>query len=377
MTRDSDVDAIRAQFPVVDHWTYLYNGSIHPQPTPVVRAMRDFIDAWAEGGEAAFPQGMDAFLELREHLARLIGGKASNIVVTESTTSALNLAHQLVRPTADQNVVLDELAFMTNTYPWLISGLAGPEVRFVPEVDGSISISDLKAALDPATALLSISAVAVSSGFRHDLGAVSDVAAAAGVPVLADGAQAVGVIDIDLARTPIDFLAGTTSKWLMGPAGVGFLHLGDQYLGATPPSLGWLAAANVGDWDLRHGVLHEDAMRFQGGIPNFIGVVGALAALRFRDEIGDQLIKSRIAELTSYLIDELRSLGADLWTPQPASQRAGIVFFRSPRAAEIHERLRSERIYTGTFMGGVRCDPSVYNTYAELDGFLSVVAPFL
>ena len=377
MNHDSDIEAIRTQFPVVDQWTYLYNGSIHPQPAPVVRAMHDFIGAWAEGGEAAFPQGMDSFLELREQLARLIGGKASNVVVTESTTSALNLAHGLVRPTSDQNVVLDELTFMTNTYPWLLSGLAGPDVRFVPEVAGSIDISDLRAALDPATALLSISAVAVSSGFRHDLGAVSEVAAAAGVPVLADGAQAVGVIDIDLGETPIDFLAGTASKWLMGPAGVGFLHLADQYLAATPPSLGWLAAANVGDWDLRHGVLHEDAMRFQGGIPNFIGVVGSLAALRFRDEVGDQFIKSRIAELTTYLVDELRTLGADLWTPEPAAHRAGIVFFRSPRAAEIHDRLRSERIYTGTFMGGIRCDPSFYNTHTELDRFLSVVAPLL
>jgi cysteine desulfurase / selenocysteine lyase len=377
MSRDADIDAIRAHFPVVGHWNYLYNGSIHPQPISVVRAMRDFIGAWSEGGEAVFPQGMDAFLELRDRLAGLIGGKGSNIVITESTTSALNLAHQLVRPTAEQNVVLDELAFMTNTYPWLVSGLAGPEVRFVPEVDGSIRSSDMRAALDSRTALLSISAVAVSNGFRHDLGAVSGVAAAAGVPVLADGAQAVGVVDIDLARTPIDFLAGTATKWLMGPAGVGFLHLADQYLDVTPPNVGWLAAANVGDWDLRHGVLHEDAMRFQGGIPNFIGVVGALAALKFRDEIGDQYIKDRIAELTTYLMDELRGLGADLWTPHAAANRAGIVFFRSSRAAEIHDRLRSERIYTGTFMGGIRCDPSVYNTHAELDQFLSVVAPLL
>jgi selenocysteine lyase/cysteine desulfurase len=377
MSRDSDIDSIRTQFPVVGHWTYLYNGSIHPQPTPVVRAMRDFVEAWAEGGEAVFPQGMEAFLELREHLATLIGGKASNIVITESTTSALNLAHQLVRPTAAQNVVLDELAFMTNTYPWLMSGLAGPEVRFVPEVDGSVRIPDLRAALDSATALLSISAVAVSSGFRHDLGDVSDIAVAAGVPVLADGAQAAGVVDVDLASTPIDFLAGTASKWLMGPAGVGYLHLANQYLDATPPSLGWMAAANVGDWDLRHGELHKDAMRFQGGIPNFVGVVGALAGLQFREEIGDQFIKSRIAELTTYLMDELRGLGADLWTPYPSACRAGIVFFRSPRAAEIHDALRSERIYTGTFMGGIRCDPSVYNTHAELDQFLSVVTPFL
>ena len=60
----------------------------------------------------------------------------------------------------------------------------------------------------------------------------------------------------------------------MGPAGVGFLYIADPYLGATPPAVGWLAAANVSDWDVRLCRLYDDAMRFQGGIPNLVGSVG-------------------------------------------------------------------------------------------------------
>ena len=67
--------------------------------------------------------------------------------------------------------------------------------------------------------------------------------------MIVDVAQAAGVVEIDLAVTPVDFVAGTAAKWLMGPAGVGYLHVADRYLGATPPTTGWLAAANVADWD--------------------------------------------------------------------------------------------------------------------------------
>ncbi len=117
---NKDIEEIRALFPVVEHWTYLYNGSVHPQPTPVVEAMTDFVRDWSQGGEAAYPAGMDAFMELREGLARLIGGKGSNIVITDSTTTALNLAAQLVAPQPDQNVVLEDLAFMTSIPGWRV-----------------------------------------------------------------------------------------------------------------------------------------------------------------------------------------------------------------------------------------------------------------
>ena len=57
-----------------------------------------------------------------------------------------------------------------------------------------------------------------------------------------------------------------------------------------------------------------------------------------------------------------------------ASERAGIVFVRSDRAAEIQHQLRAERIYCGSFLGGIRCDPSFYNTTADIDRLLHVLA---
>lgn len=377
MTTDRTISELRDLFPVVEHWTYLYNGSIHPLARPVVAAMKKYLDECADGGEAAFPGGHDRFLALKERLAELLHTGAANIVITESTSAGLNLAAQILAPAPDENVVLTDLAFMSNTYPWLASRAAIPDVRFVEERSGRVALEDLRAKIDTKTACVSICAVTVGSGFRYDLARLTDMTQEAGVPLIVDGAQALGLVDVDVNSTRVDFLAGTTSKWLMGPTGVGYLYVADEYLGTSPPNAGWMSASNVDEWDVRHCELHEDAGRFQAGIPNLVGVVGALAGLELLDEIGRPFIEQRVGELTQYLLDGLNRLGVDIWTPPAAAERAGIVFFRIPRYQEAHLELMAKRIYCGSFLGGIRCDPTFYNTQEELDKFLVVIASYV
>ncbi len=373
MTDESKAIELRKLFPVVDHWTYLYNGSIHPCPRPVAEAMASFLRQWQEGGEAAFFTAHEAFVKLREKFAALIHAKVENIVITESTTAALNLAAQLLRPRATQNVVVTDLAFMSSTYNWLVGQLALSEVRFVKSRDGRIHMDDLAALVDENTAAVSICAVTVGSGFRFNLRDVCAITAPLNVPLIVDAAQALGVVEINACDPPLDFVACTASKWLMGPAGVGFLYLADRYLAATPPAVGWYAAANVAAWDVRHCELHHDARRFQGGLPNLIGAVGALAALELLEQIGRDFIERRVRMLTTHAMEGLEKIGVDLWTPRADDQRAGIVFLRPPEAALLHAKLKAARIYCGHFLGGVRIDPTFYNTHEEIDKFLAVV----
>ena len=377
MSVETEVAQLRKLFPVVEHWTYLYNGSIHACPTPVGDAMRAFLEQWQNGGEAAFFPAFEAFGRLKEKFAELIHARAENIVITESTTAGINLAAQIVRPRPGQNVVVTDLAFMSNTYPWLASQSAGAEVRFVKSRDGKIYVEDLAAEVDEQTAAVTICAVTVGSGFRFDLSQVHAITGKHDVPLIVDAAQALGVVDVDATDPPLDFLATTASKWLMGPAGVGFLYLKDRYLGATPPAVGWLSAANVSDWDVRHCQLHEDATRFQGGIPNLVGVVGALAGLELLEQIGREFIEQRVRELTTYLLDGLEDIGVAIWTPRADHERAGIVSFRTSHHETLHAQLKAEHVYCGTFQGCIRVDPNFYNTYEELDKFLAIVRSFV
>jgi cysteine desulfurase/selenocysteine lyase len=369
---DAMVRELRKLFPVVEHWTYLYNGSIHPCPRPVADAMRSFLHQWECDGREAWPPVWQAFCRLREKFAKLIHADARNIVITESTTAGINLAAQILRPQPGQNVVVTDLDFMTNTYTWLVSH---PEVelRFVPGKAGKIFVEDLATRVDGNTAAASICAVTVGSGYRCNLAEVYEVTARHNVPLMVDASQALGVIDVNVRNPAIDFLASTASKWLMGPTGVGFLYLADRWLNAVPPAAGWLSAANRNDWDLHHCRLHEDATRFQGGMLNLVGVVGALAALELIEQIGRDFIERRVRELTTYAMEELQALDVEIWTPRADDERAGIVFFRVPQSQELYAKLKAERICCGNFLGGIRFDPNFYNTHEEIDRLVSVV----
>ena len=114
-------------------------------------------------------------------------------------------------------------------------------------------------------------------------------------------------------------------------------------------------------------------MRFQGGIPNLVGVVGALAGLEFLEQVGRKFIERRVRKLTTYALEQLEKIGVDLWTPRGDRERAGIVFFRCPNHAKLHAKLKAARIYCGSFQGGIRIDPNFYNTFEELDKFLGIV----
>lgn len=372
MSDQARIEEWRELFPVVGHWIYLYNGSIHPCPRPVGDAMRAFLERWQNGGEAAWPGAFEAFGRLREKFAELVHAQARNIVITESTSAAINLAAHLVRPKPGQNVVLNDLDFMSDTYPWLACH-PGVELRFVKSRNGKVHTDDIAAQIDTGTAAVGLCAVTVGSGYRFNLAEVHAVTGWRGVPLIVDGAQALGVVDIDAGAPPLDFLASTASKWLMGPAGIGFLYVADRYLSERPLTAGWLAAANVGDWDVSKCSLHPDALRFQGGMPNLIGVVGALAGLELVERIGRDLIERRVRELTGYLLQELEKIGVSIWTPRGDGERAGIVFFRTPDHEVLHAKLKAARIYCGSFLGGLRLDPNFYNTFEELDTFLASV----
>jgi cysteine desulfurase/selenocysteine lyase len=365
------VAELRQLFPVTHHWTYLYNGGIHPCPRPVGDAMRSFLNDWETGGRDAWPRAYEALGVLKEKFARLIDSEAGNIVITESTTAGINVAAQILRPDKDQNVVVTDLEFMSDTYPWLVCHPA--EVRFAESRNGKIHAGDIAALIDERTAALIVSAVAAGSGFRVNLPELREVVERHTVPMIVDAAQALGVVDVSVKEAKASFLVCTASKWLMGPTGVGFLHVDDHYLDVTPPAVGWMAAENRNDWDLRRCQLYKDARRFQGGIPNLIGIVGALAGITLLEQIGREFIARRVHQLTSYAVECLEGIGVDIWTPRDPGERAGIVFFRVSGHQELFAKLKDARIYCGSFLDGIRIDPNFYNTFEEIDKFLGVV----
>lgn len=91
------------------------------------------------------------------------------------------------------------------------------EVRSVPATPDLAVVRAIADAIDDRTRLVVVSTVTYTTGARTDLDALASVCRARGVLLLADGAQSVGVLALDVRRTPLDALAVGASKYLCGP----------------------------------------------------------------------------------------------------------------------------------------------------------------
>src|SRR5690242_13496194 len=105
---------------------------------------------------------------------------------------------------------------------------------------------------------------------------VAELREATGVPVLVDGAQSAGAIEVD--ATAVDFCAFSCQKWLCGPDATGGLVVRDpEQLAVTAPSyLSQQAYEPTGEYTPREGAARYDSN--WTAVPSLAGLSAALDA---------------------------------------------------------------------------------------------------
>jgi L-cysteine/cystine lyase len=208
-----DFAQARAQFPVLEHFAYLNAGTFGPLTRATIEAMEERLRRDLELGRS----GSDVFGEItglrnqvRERIAALVGVEAGQVALTCSTTDGCNivLAGLDLSP-ADEVVTTTDEHF----------GLLGPlHASGASIVVASPEPEAILAAVTPRTRLLALSQVLWTDG---RLLPVAELRERSELPVLVDGAQAVGAIPVDAAG--LDFLTISAQKWLCGPDTIGAL----------------------------------------------------------------------------------------------------------------------------------------------------------
>jgi selenocysteine lyase/cysteine desulfurase len=316
----------------------------------------------------------------RHSLATLLGvPRDDDIALTRSTTHAiLSLANALPWRPGD-NVVITDLEFPANVYPWLSLAWREVETRVVThQPDGRVTADDLAAAIDRHTRVLAVSWVAFANGFRHDLARLSQLCADRRVLLFVDIIQGAGALPLDLGSLGVHMAAGGSHKWLLGPNGSGYLYCSrDTVAGMTPAAVGWLSVDNPFDFTNPHlGRLRRDARRFEESAPSVAPALGTGAAVDLLLEVGIQEVAASIETLTGHLVEEAQRAGLRVVSPRGSQEWSGIVIIEkeSPEAAVA--ALREEEIVAVPRGAGVRIAPHAYNTTAELDRAVEVLRRF-
>lgn len=264
----------RARFPVLERLAYLNAGTFGPLARATIEAIDAENRVAAEHGRVGTPY-FERMLALRarvrERLAAELRAAPEQLALTDSTTTGCNIVLAGLGLTADDEIVTTE----TEHFGLLGSLIASParvRVARLEDAIGDDAIDRLLALVGPRTRLLAVSHVSWVTGHRLD---VARLRRESGVPVLVDGAQSVGAIEVD--ATGVDFYAVSGQKWLCGPDSTGALFVRDaEALPVGRPSY-FAQAANdpsVPSFEPKPG-----AARFDSGWISVAALAGLDAAL--------------------------------------------------------------------------------------------------
>ncbi|MDW8299793.1 MAG: aminotransferase class V-fold PLP-dependent enzyme [Anaerolineae bacterium] len=325
-----DIWALRAEeFPVSHQTVYLNHAGISPLPRRAVLAMQEANERLMYNPSAAYGWFLEREQAMRANAARLINAASPDeIVGVQSTSLGLNLVAQALPWHSGENILLCDVEFPSNVYPWMrLVEQHGVEVRLIPARDGGLTVEALAQAADSRTRLVAVSAVQFLSGHRSDLQAIGDFCHAHGLIFAVDAIQAAGHIPIDVQAMHIGILAAGGQKSLMAPPGQGFLYVRSDLAEQMRPTL--VGPNATEDWIhwLKYNLTPlKGAARFTMGTSNVSGIVGLNESLSLLLELGLANIDSYVTELVRRTRQQLLERGYAVLTP---SAHAGILTFRA------------------------------------------------
>jgi len=293
----------------------------------------------------------------RQEIRDFIGAESDGeIIFTSNASHAINTVALGFKFRPGDKVLLTDLEHNSNLIPWLRLQRKIPiEVDVVEsKPDRTFDLESLKSKLENGKVrLVSMGYTSNLTGYTLPAESIIKIAHKHGSRVLLDAAQTVPHSTVDVHELDVDFLAFSAHK-MCGPKGVGILYAKKELLGQGPhedDESGIIEPAVVGGGTIRDATydsytLLEPPERFEAGIQNYPGQIGAGAAVKYLREIGMDHVSAHERELNIYLTEQLLNRYGDkgwfrIIGPPEASQRGGILTFeiKRPNCVGIAEDL--------------------------------------
>lgn len=247
------------------------------------------------GGYVAAAAAAPALDAGRAAIGVLTGLSGDDVVYTTGANNALDLL--LSSWPGERTIACPPCEYGPNLAIMAANGFA---VRGLPadgegrlDVDGAAKVL----AADP-PAFVHLTPLASHRGLAQPTAALADVCADLGLPLVVDGAQAIGHVDCAVGPSAI---YSSSRKWIAGPRGVGFLAIREDLVERLRPRI------PPPDWDSGLSV----KQRLDHGETNVAARVGYSVALGEHLAAGPEHVRSRLAEVGRMTREALA--GADGW----------------------------------------------------------------
>ncbi|MCX7792683.1 MAG: cysteine desulfurase, partial [Chloroflexaceae bacterium] len=290
---------------------YLDHAATTPLDPRVLEAMLPYLTEHYGNPSSIHRLGraaLQALDDAREQVALVLGCSRREVIFTGGGSESINLAIKgaalarraagarahLIVSAIEHHAVLHAAEYLHQQH--------GFEVTLLPvDARGLVRPDDLRAALRPDTALVSVMYANNEIGAIQPIADLGAICREAGVPLHTDAVQAAGALPLDVEALKVDYLSLTAHKFY-GPKGVGALY---ARRGAP-----LLPQINGGAQERRR----------RAGTENVAGIVGLAAALTLAEE-RRPVAAERLRALRERLVDGVLAAVPNSWLNGDRVQR--------------------------------------------------------
>jgi selenocysteine lyase/cysteine desulfurase len=373
--------SVREQFLMPPDLGVMNAANLCPSPASVIDALlaatRDMDRDPSFPNRVKMGEGKEA---TRRLVAEFLRVSPEEIVLTRNTSEANNLVSSGLDLHAGDEVLLFSDNHPSNLAAWQAKAKRfGYTVKVVDQVSPHPGPEYYLEAFSR-----QITAQTKVLGFTHLTSTVGDVfparelcrrAREKGVLTLVDGAQSLGLMDVDLGDMQPDFYTGSGHKWPCGPKEVGVLYANKAVHARLWPSIVSAYPGAVGLSQTFEGFGQRDEP----------AIIAFGEALKLQARLGRPAIQARARALAEALMAGLRAIdGVKLWTHPDPERSLAVVSFQPgsldvPRlAAALYEK---DRIAGAPRLGsdrpGLRFSPHFYNLHSEVERAVAAVARYM
>lgn len=370
---------VRDQFLLARDKVFFNNGTIGAMPRVVfertvehLRKMATEVAEWDYSG-TDWIGGYSDYKDIRSKAAKLVNADLKELAFTENVTCANSYVAAGLELAKGCEILTSNQEHPGGESPWLNAAKRheGTVVKLnlpKPVHDPEEVIDLVRMGMTPRTKVLFLSHVITSAGAILPVKQICADARERGIFTVIDGAQAVGHIPVDVKDIGCDAYVGCFHKWMLAPAGTGFLYVRSERAKEV-----WSTLCS-GNW-ANHD---DDGYRFtQRGTGCLSLTMGLDAALDFHAELGPKRVTDRIKYLGDRLREGLRKTpGVIVYTPADSTMNAGITVYEVPGL--VGRQLQNEFWSRGRMRprgsgNGVRHCTHIFNSPEEVDRALAIV----
>lgn len=355
-----NLNDIRADFPILDQQVndeplvYLDNAATTQKPKAVVEALTHYYyndNANVHRGVHTLAErATEKFETAREKVRAFINARSTKeVLFTRGTTTSLNwiaASYGEANITAGDEIVISYMEHHSNLVPWQQLAIRKrATLKYIKmNADGTLDMADAQQQITDKTKIVAIAQVSNVLGVVNPIKELAKIAHQHGAVMVADGAQSLPNMPVDVQDLDCDFLAFSGHK-MLGPTGIGGLYAKEALLNEMPPiEFGGEMIDFVNLFDSSWSQL---PWKFEAGTPDISGAIGLGAAIDYLNQFGMAAVHEHEQKLVDYVLPKLLAIdGLTVYGPHDPAKHTGVIAFNL-------DGLHPHDLATGLDMEGV------------------------